>query len=164
MTLTDWDVEVCFGGGEAMSNADKPYAGDVAPTEAWSVLETEPSAALVDVRSSAEWTFVGVPDLSPLGKRALLQEWQVFPSMQVDAAFADKVAAALQAAGTSEESPVYFLCRSGARSQAAAAAMASRGWRRAYNVTGGFEGPLDDQRHRGAAAGWKADGLPWIQN
>ncbi|MFD1702721.1 rhodanese-like domain-containing protein [Methylopila henanensis] len=140
------------------------YAGDVAPRDAWESLETDPAAALVDVRTSAEWSFVGVPDLSPAGKRVLLQEWQRFPSMQIDPGFAEAVAETLKSAGATEDTPVYFLCRSGARSQAAAAALAALGWTRAYNVVGGFEGPLDGERRRGSVAGWKADGLPWVQS
>jgi hypothetical protein len=41
--------------------------------------------------------------------------------------------------------------------------MAEAGYRACHNVAGGFEGPLDDDRHRGSAGGWKATGLPWIQ-
>ncbi len=147
-----------------MADTTRPYAGDVSPAEAWSTLESEPKAALVDVRSVAEWSFVGVADLSPLAKRPLLQEWQTYPSMQVDGGFVDKVAAALSAAGVTPDAPVFFLCRSGARSQAAAAAMTGAGWSRCFNVVGGFEGPLDASRHRGRSAGWKADGLPWSQS
>lgn len=147
-----------------MSQARGSYAGDVSPQDAWATISAEASAALVDVRTSAEWSFVGVPDLSSLGKRAVLQEWQTFPTMQVDPDFAEKTAAALKAAGLDESSPVFFLCRSGARSQGAAAALTALGWTRAYNVVNGFEGPLDGERQRGHVGGWKADGLPWIQN
>jgi rhodanese-related sulfurtransferase len=146
-----------------MSNS-LPYAGDVTPGEAWATLEADGRAALVDVRTIAEWSFVGVADLGPLAKRPIFQEWQSYPSMQVDPAFADQVAAALEAAGAGPDAPVFFLCRSGARSQAAAAAMARRGFTQCFNVAGGFEGPLDGSRRRGAAAGWKAEGLPWMQS
>lgn len=146
-----------------MSNS-LPYAGDVSPGEAWATLEADERAALVDVRTVAEWSFVGVADLGPLAKRPIFQEWQSYPSMQVDPSFADQVAAALDAAGAGSDAPVFFLCRSGARSQAAAAAMARRGFTQCFNVVGGFEGPLDGSRHRGEAAGWKAEGLPWMQS
>lgn len=146
-----------------MSNS-LPYAGDVSPSEAWAQLEGDAKAALVDVRTVAEWSFVGVADLGALGRRPIFQEWQSFPSMQVDTAFADRVEAALEAAGADRETPVFFLCRSGARSQAAAAALSGRGYARCFNVTGGFEGPLDASRHRGNSGGWKADGLPWMQS
>ncbi len=49
------------------------YAGDIVPAEAWVVLQTEPKAQLVDVRTTAEWNFVGLPDLSALGRDAHLR-------------------------------------------------------------------------------------------
>ena len=64
------------------------YAGDVSPREAWDLLATEANAVLVDVRTQPEWSFVGQPDLTRLGKRAVPLSWQVYPGMQVDAAFA----------------------------------------------------------------------------
>lgn len=147
-----------------MSDHQRPYAGDVTPEEAWTTLAADPAAALVDVRTVAEWSFVGVPDLGSLSKAPLFQEWQRFPTMQVDGGFADRVAEALGAAGAGPETPIYFLCRSGARSQAAAAALTAGGFTRCFNVIGGFEGPLDSSRHRGSTGGWKADGLPWMQS
>lgn len=147
-----------------MSSSGGSYAGDVTSSDVWRALESDASAALVDVRTVAEWSFVGVPDLGSLAKRAIFQEWQSYPSMQVDPGFADGLAASLEAAGAGADAPVYFLCRSGARSQAAAAAMAARGYTRCFNIAGGFEGPLDGSRHRGLTAGWKADGLPWMQS
>lgn len=147
-----------------MSNRTPPYAGDVSAVDAWATLGSDPKAALVDVRTTAEWTFVGVPDLSAAGKETILQEWQVYPTMQVNAGFVDKVAEALAAAGVTPDSPVFFLCRSGARSKAAATALAAKGWTRCFNVAGGFEGPVSATGHRGESAGWKADGLPWAQS
>jgi len=135
------------------------YAGDVGPKAAWDMLSCEPGAVLVDCRSRVEWMFVGVADLSPLGKRAALVEWQMWPSMTQNPNFAEQISAA----APDRDAPVVFLCRSGARSKAAAMHMTSLGYRRCYNLEGGFEGPLDGARHRGAAAGWKAAGLPWFQ-
>lgn len=140
------------------------YAGDVSPGDAWATLEGDARAQLVDVRTVAEWSFVGVPDLGSLAKTPLFQEWQSYPSMQIDAGFADRVARAIAASGAEADTPVFFLCRSGARSQAAAAALTAHGYARCYNIQGGFEGPLDIARHRGASAGWKAEGLPWMQS
>jgi len=62
-----------------------------------------------------------------------------------------------------KDAPIVFMCRSGGRSKAAAVAMTAQGFRRCYNLAGGFEGPLDSARHRGTAGGWKAAGLPWAQ-
>ena len=140
------------------------YAGDITSAEAWALLKSDPAAQLVDVRSAAEWTFVGVPDLGPAGRKAVLVEWQVFPGMARNASFEDTVAERLKAAGATASTPVLFLCRSGARSQAAAQAMTAKGFTKCFNVAGGFEGDVDAERHRGATNGWKADGLPWVQS
>ena len=140
------------------------YHADAEPQEAWRLLSDEPGAALVDVRTAAEWAFVGLPDLHDAGAPLVREEWQSYPSMQVNPQFVEKVDQALRAAGSGPERPVFFLCRSGARSAAAAAAMTAAGYRRAYNVAGGFEGNRDEHGHRGTREGWKAAGLPWVQS
>ena len=71
---------------------------------------------------------------------------------------------ALGRAGLRPEAPVAFRCRSGGRSMAAAEAATAAGYRTAYNVAGGFEGPPDGAGHRGTTRGWKAAGLPWRQS
>ena len=135
------------------------YAGDLKPTDAWKLLAEDKKAQLVDVRTRPEWAFVGLPDLSSLGKRAMLQSWQIFPAMDVDANFAAAVAQQIP----DRDAPILFLCRSGGRSRAAATAMTQQGYRKCFNVAEGFEGNLDAERHRGKVGGWKAAGLPWAQ-
>ena len=139
------------------------YAGDIGAAEAWELLEREPKAQLIDVRTMAEWNFVGVPDLSTLGRRAHCIEWQQFPSMASNPDFAAEAAAAIQAAGADQNTPILFLCRSGARSRAAAVALTRAGFTQAINIADGFEGNLDGERHRGLTSGWKSSGLPWRQ-
>lgn len=135
------------------------YAGDVLPEEAWAALRDNPDAVLVDVRTQPEWAFVGIPDLSGAGKQPALISWQVYPEMQRNAGFEQQVAEVVG----NPETPIYFLCRSGARSRAAAIAMTAQGYRACYNIAGGFEGDPDANRHRGSVNGWKAGRLPWIQ-
>ncbi|MBS0641882.1 MAG: rhodanese-like domain-containing protein [Acetobacteraceae bacterium] len=132
---------------------------NIPPTQTWQALQANPEAQLVDVRTDAEWNFVGVPDLSETGKQTVLIQWQVYPSMQRDPAFEER----LRRAGLTPEHHVYFICRSGVRSLAAAEAARAAGFPHVYNVADGFEGPVDSNGQRGKAAGWKADGLPWIQ-
>ena len=67
------------------------YAGDLKPTEAWKLLAEDKRTQLVDVRTRPEWMFVGLPDLGAVGKRVLLQSWQVFPTMAVDENFVAEV-------------------------------------------------------------------------
>lgn len=140
------------------------YAGDVEVRDAWQRLGDRPHAVLVDVRSRAEWTFVGVPDLTELGKEPLFIEWQSFPGMERNPGFVDALAEELGARGVGQDNELYFLCRSGGRSASAAKAMAAAGFTRSFNVAGGFEGNLDGDRHRGTVDGWKAAGLPWKQS
>jgi rhodanese-related sulfurtransferase len=136
------------------------YAGDLRPTEAWELLKAEPAAQLVDVRTRPEWTFVGIPDLDSIGKKPILLAWQAYPAMQINPAFAEE----LRRVVSSPEAPLLFICRSGARSRAAAETMTAAGYRRCYNVAEGFEGQVDVEGHRGRKAGWKAAGLPWHQD
>ena len=147
---------LCLGTGE--------YLADATPDEAWAMLTGEPGAALVDVRTSAEWNFVGLPDLSAVNAPLLRVEWQTYPSGQANPEFVEAADEALRAAGVGRDDPVFFLCRSGARSAAAAAAMTAAGYSRCFNVAGGFEGMRDRQGHRGTLEGWKAADLPWVQS
>ena len=140
------------------------YAGDVSVTEAWDHLKTNADAVLVDVRTRAEWAFVGVPDLSEIGKDVALIEWQSFPSMERNGNFVSELSSVLADKGAGTDVPVYFLCRSGARSQSAAMAATQLGYRNSYNIAGGFEGDLNQNRHRSSVNGWRKKGLPWVQN
>lgn len=132
---------------------------DVPPRQVWEALMSNPAAVLCDVRTTAEWSFVGVADLTQTGKQPLLVQWQAFPGMQANPKFTESLAAA----APSHDAAIYFICRSGARSLAAAQAAKAVGYKHVYNVKDGFEGPADPRGHRGQVAGWKADGLPWKQ-
>lgn len=135
------------------------YAGDVDCNEAWDILRREADAVLVDVRTVPEWEFVGVPDLASIGKRTALVQWQIYGGPAPNPDFL----AELEAADVAKDATVLFLCRSGARSMAAAVAATAAGYRTCHNVAGGFEGPPDGERHRGSVDGWKARDLPWRQ-
>lgn len=139
--------------------SDGSYAGDVTPRQAWDILKGEPGAVLVDVRTDAEWSYVGLPDLKPLGKEPKLIPWKLFPTGQVNPAFTDQ----LLALAIPKDASVLFLCRSGVRSIAAAQAATKAGYARAFNVSEGFEGDKDAAGHRGTVGGWKVAGLPWGQ-
>ena len=143
---------------------DDSAVDDVDVEKAWKSLTATPRSQLVDVRTRAEWTYVGIPDLGSIGKRPLLVEWQTFPDQSVDPRFVERLAGELKALGVQADDELFFICRSGSRSLAAAKAMAEAGYRACHNVAGGFEGPLNEGRHRGAVEGWKAAGLPWQQS
>lgn len=140
------------------------YAGDVDCSTAWGELANNKNCILVDVRTSVEWNFVGLPDLSELQKDVVLLEWQQYPAMNQNSDFTTQLSSLIEKIGGNEDTGIYFLCRSGVRSQSAAIAMTNEGYKNCYNVAGGFEGGHNENKHRGKVNGWKADNLPWHQN
>lgn len=136
---------------------------EIRADEAFAMLERDPAAVLIDVRTQAEWLYVGVPDLSAIGKEVIFAEWQTFPQMKVNSDFVAKLSEVLGKRSVASDAPILFICRSGARSLAAAQALSAAGYARCINIAGGFEGPADPARHRGRMDGWKAKQLPWIQ-
>ncbi|KAA1249476.1 rhodanese-like domain-containing protein [Mycobacterium simiae] len=137
------------------------YAGDITPLQAWTMLSDNPHAVLVDVRTAAEWHFVGVPDLSSLGREVVYIEWNTVDGRR-NGDFVAELLAAVSPPNGDDERPVVFLCRSGNRSIGAAEAATEAGITPCYNVLDGFEGHLDIEGHRGGV-GWRAIGLPWRQ-
>ena len=135
------------------------YAGDITPEESWKLLSENPEAVLVDCRTDAEWRWVGVPDLSPLGREVVFVEWNHGTGQHNDNFVSDLIAAGV----TPGERPVVFLCRSGNRSIPAAEIATEAGIAPSYNMLDGFEGQLDEHGHRGGN-GWRALGLPWKQS
>jgi len=138
---------------------DHSYAGDVTPGEAWEILEGEADATLIDVRTDAEWTYVGLPNLGRVRKKAALIAWQHFPTGALNPRFVEEVGKL----GIKKDAPILLLCRSGGRSKSAAQALTAAGYGACFNILDGFEGAHDAEQHRGTKAGWKASGLPWSQ-
>jgi len=155
----------CLGGQPGMGANANPRIGSIAPSDAWDLLQQDDSVVLVDVRTTAEWTFVGVPDLSPLGREAIFVEWAQWPGMSPNTRFVEDLAERMNGRPATA---ILFLCRSGVRSLAAAeavdAAFQAQGLDvGCINVSTGFEGDLNAQKHRGGLSGWKVEGLPWRQ-
>ena len=127
-----------------------PYAGALTPAEAHVLMQA--GAKLVDVRTKPELLYVGrVPG-------SVLVEWQTYPGNTRNPGFLDELKEAVEPDDT-----LMFLCRSGARSHAAATAAFQAGWRDSYNVLEGFEGDKDANGHRNTMGGWRKAGLPWVQ-
>ena len=140
-----------------MSDQPTDYAGELTLEAAWAMLRDDPAAVLIDVRTAAEWNFVGVPDLGDAGKQARFVEWITFPDGTPNPDFLTQATAELDPGA-----PVLLLCRSGARSLAAARALTAAGYGPAWNISAGFEGPLDAAGHR--SGGWRHAGLAWRQS
>jgi rhodanese-related sulfurtransferase len=132
------------------------YAGDITSSDTYKALESNPDAVLVDVRTEAELVHIGYPDLTDLGRPLIAIEW-VSPIGAVNPDFVTE----LNDRGIPHNAPIYFLCRSGARSRSAAAAATEAGFTSAFNVSDGFEGPPNHLGQRGISSGWTASGLPW---
>jgi rhodanese-related sulfurtransferase len=132
------------------------YKGDITPKEAFDRLQADPKAVVLDVRTVPEWIFVGVPAV----ERLVRISWQMYPGMEINQRFVEMV----QEAGVEPDWQVLCLCRSGSRSAVAAEALSKAGFENCYNVAEGFEGSRDAEGHRGTKGGWKAAGLPWVQN
>lgn len=142
---------VLDGARQRALSAQAGYAGDLYPREAW-LLVLETGARIVDVRTRAEWTWVGH------ARDSVLIEWESFPGNRRNPRFIDDLVA-----GFSKDDVLLFMCRSGKRSVPACRAAAAAGFRNVYNILDGFEGDLDDDRHRSAVSGWRCVGLPWVQ-
>jgi rhodanese-related sulfurtransferase len=129
-----------------------PYAGGVPPKLAWALVEAG-EAVLVDVRTTEERKFVGhVPG-------SIHVAWASGTAMTRNPRFVRELEAK-----TPKEATVLLLCRSGKRSDLAAEAAAKAGFTNVFNVLEGFEGEIDEQRHRGSLGGWRAHDLPWVQD
>ena len=128
---------------------------EVTPAQAWKILRENSNAILLDVRSRVEFDYVG----HPVG--AVNVPIQEPPLWQNDPAFTDKVIERLGEA--SKQATVLTLCRSGKRSMLAAQWLEAQGYKDTVNVAEGFEGDLDENRHRGNVNGWRFHGLPWEQ-
>ena len=130
-----------------------PYEGALYPDEAYEIQQSAPGAKLVDVRSRAELDWVGgLPGATAI-------EWATYPGMKPNPHFIDQLEQQVD-----KEALVIFFCRSGVRSHHAAAAATKAGYSDCYNMLEGFEGEMDDSKHRNAIGGWRAAGLPWMQS
>ena len=146
-------TEILDRAQERARNQGLPYDGALTPVEAHELLTLAPGAKLVDVRTRAELTWVGrVPGSVEI-------EWQSWPDGAQNPGFAGELKSQVD-----PESLVMFMCRSGARSHAAAAAAKQLGYTEAYNVLEGFEGDKDPLSHRNTVGGWRKAGLPWVQS
>ncbi|SDG54965.1 rhodanese-like domain-containing protein [Propionivibrio dicarboxylicus] len=132
------------------SDRGLPYAGALTPAEAFEVLQLAPGAKLVDVRTRAEWDWVGrIPG-------AVEIEWNTYPGGQHNPDFLSQLKRQVDA-----ELLVMFICRSGVRSHNAASLASEAGFTASYNVLEGFEGDIDAFGQRGKVGGWRRAGLPW---
>ena len=137
----------------------------IAASDAFLKLKNEKNTVLIDVRTDAEFTFVGVPDLRETNSSLILLPWKNFPTMNQNPDFTTKLETNLQEkfGDNSHEAQLIFICLSGGRSQQAALHMTQLGYKNCFNIVSGFEGDTDNLGHRGNINGWKSSHLPWRQ-
>lgn len=129
-----------------------PYAGALTPQEAYEIWQKAPGAKLIDVRTRAEWDYVGrIPG-------AVEIELLTYPGNRPNPAFLAELERQVD-----KEALVMFICRSGGRSHNAAMLATQAGYGTSYNVLEGFEGDKDPQGRRNTKGGWRVAGLPWTQ-
>lgn len=128
---------------------------EVNPKQAWNILRDKPTAILLDVRSKVEFDYVGHP------VDAVHVPLQEAPDWQTDPDFVQKVIERL--GESSRDITILTICRSGKRSMLAAQLLEAQGYTHTANIAEGFEGDLDENRHRGNVNGWRFHGLPWEQ-
>jgi rhodanese-related sulfurtransferase len=135
---------------------------EISSQQAWEILEDDPQAVLLDVRTSVEYEYVGHP------LNAMHVPWMDAPDWNIDAGFVAKVREALVTRSgpdqNLESTVILAICRSGKRSQAAAEELASHGFNHLYNIEDGFEGDMDNNKHRSTINGWRHANLPWEQS
>ncbi len=149
MTIT----EILKTARERARQMGLPYEGALLPSEAYQIWKTAPGAKFVDVRTRAEWDWVGrIPG-------AVEIEWLTYPGSRSNPSFLAELEQQVD-----KEALVMFICRSGNRSHNAALLAMQAGYTECYNVLEGFEGDKDAQGHRNTKGGWRAAGLPWVQS
>ena len=134
---------------------------NISPQQAWEMIQDDPRAVLIDIRSSMEFLFVGHPS------GAVHVPWIDEPDWVINPHFVTDVRKVLLGGVVCdlEEgcAPVILICRSGKRSREAGHALLEAGLKNVYHIDEGFEGDLDDHHHRSTLGGWRYRGLPWEQ-
>ena len=132
---------------------------NISSQECFEKLSIEVNSQLIDVRTKPEWIYVGVPDLSSINKKVIFVSWQVYPEMEINKLFENQILEL----NIQKDNNLYFICRSGNRSNNAAEFLASLGFSNCFNVIDGFEGKLNHEHQRALIDGWQFNNLPWKQ-
>lgn len=157
---------------------------NVLSIEAYDMLRTIPNTYLIDVRTRAEYQFIGHPPMAYLfpycffnNRLVKNEEGITYQFNAINRSFIEEISKVFQG-----ENNLIIICRDGARSIDAAAKLMENGFKHVYNVKNGFEGPqfpffedenrlkfyrqlakrnnLHAYKHR-HYYGWQWWGLPW---
>ena len=131
---------------------------ELTPPQAYEELASNKKAVLVDCRTRTEWIFVGIPDLSRIGKQVVLESI-ADETGQLNENFTARIGEI-----ANPNTPIYIICKIGGRSANACRLLESSGYSNVCNILEGFEGDLDQNGHRSSRDGWKYHNLPWVQS
>jgi len=147
-------AEILSAARERANASQLPYAGAVTPEEAYALVQSDPKAKIIDVRTNAERDWVGKVAVAE-DKQGVAQ-WNLYPGSTPNPDFLKQLAEQAD-----KDDVLLFLCRSGVRSRHAAKLATEHGYQHAYDILEGFEGDKDAQGHRKTVSGWCKAGLPW---
>ena len=132
---------------------------ELTSSECFDQLSKISNSYLIDVRTTPEWEFVGVPDLSSINKNVIFISWQLYPEMNINSLFENQVTKS----NIKKDDKLFLICRSGSRSFDAAKFLSSVGYYYCFNIADGFEGDKNSLNQRSTINGWKYNNLPWKQ-
>ena len=135
------------------------YKRNLLPKMAVERLQNNPQALFVDVRSKAEYKYVGYPENSILIPWIDDPDWEPNPEV-----FSDSVMQELDGRENLLNTEIILICRSGYRSNDALKCLENKGFTQVSHVASGFEGDLDENDQRGNLNGWRHDDMPWSQS
>ncbi len=130
-------------------------SADVIPQEAFEMLQN-PSTYIVDVRTIAEYVFVGHPEMATNIPFLFWNENK--QKMVANENFIEDLKAKFR-----PEDTLILMCRSGGRSEKAMSLLKANGFENVLNMKHGFEGEKDTKGYR-SKNGWKNSGLPYTYN
>jgi len=157
---------------------------DILCIEAYDMLNTVPDTYLIDVRTRAEYQFIGHPPTAHLFPYLFLTDQLVKNGERWEYQLADNNKSFVEEIGKKfqKSNNLLIICRDGTRSILAAKELIKAGFKNVYNVKYGFEGPpfpyFEDKnlhkfytqlakRHKIPVYnhrrfyGWQRWGLPW---
>ncbi len=141
---------------------------NVTPDEAFGMVTDSEGAIILDVRTLSEWIWVGHPGENAILEGSELEGYVINVSYKVHhegTSKADELIVNNHFVYDVEkliakDVRIITMCRSGARSEAAASALEAAGFQFVFNMSTGFEGSKDMYGYR-TEDGWKVDDLPY---
>jgi rhodanese-related sulfurtransferase len=135
--------------------------GDISPKDAYKILQKDPRAVLIDIRSDMEFLFVGHPISASHIPWINEPDWVINPHFTAEVR--KLLLGNIICSDNEHCATIILICRSGNRSLEAGKKLLAEGLKNIFHIDSGFEGKLNDDHHRSSINGWRFDGLPWNQ-